>query len=694
MDKKNKLFNDSKFSEIRLSKTKTNETFLENIKKKFNQKCIISKSNQDSEQWNKIEEKIEFCINESKKINNLSFIDYEKDHKDIEENVIENKHINNKKQSISNLDSRNFVEIMKYNSVEDLKKMDNIPFLSYEKIDAKNFSGQNFYRNQRKFLIESNKNNYNKDDNKAKINSDNYCRNDLLTSSSKKNSKKLKMRMVFNKKKQISLVEKTLNSKNSSIKKNTNLNSEESSLIPNLHSKLNSIHKSPDIIISDTIKSVMMLTEKTQLSTNENYGNKISNFISNADNYNINSNKTPIKNIDCKQISNDKNNLTLSQNKIKIDPLRDSTYNQNNKKSFDIIDFSNKKDYLNLKKSTDINLINSKLSNKKETKLTNFNKNISHKNKKIRYEKYEENFNSNINEHYFPEQTESEFLTYNNSISSEIDIKAITNRLSDFNYFDNRLNDPLNDENIKKSKSKVKMNVIRLPKKPLKKKQNLKIVVNPIYDFQNKNNFGTVNSKNQNIISPQTSNKIYKKIENPEKIKNEEANTNKINTNTTSNNNPFTATNASKKQSIAIYDFSNEEKLFSKKNKSHTPNNRGQSNNANNEIHTNITHSDKNKANFNFKKFNYVFGDGNSTTNKTSFFKSQTDLINKTDQINKININDKNNFIFNNLNQNKTSPKNFYSSQSILASSEMNNLIKKVKFDGDITNLKGRMKKN
>ncbi len=182
---------------------------------------------------------------------------------------------------------------------------------------------------------------------------------------------------------------------------------------------------------------------------------------------------------------------------------------------------------------------------------------------------------------------------------------------------------------------------------------------------------------------------------------------NSNNKNNVNFNNPLTATNAGKKPSLAVYDFSNEENLFSKKNKSHTPINRaaaaGDSNsnninnyNKNNEIQTNQTYSNKNKTSgFNFKKFNYVFGDGNSTTNKTktSFFKSQTDH-NTTNTIN--NTNEKHNEFTNNFNNNaeKISQKSIVSNQYTIASKEMSNLIKKVQFDGDITNMKGRIKKN
>ena len=63
--------------------------------------------------------------------------------------------------------------------------------------------------------------------------------------------------------------------------------------------------------------------------------------------------------------------------------------------------------------------------------------------------------------------------------------------------------------------------------------------------------------------------------------------------------------------------------------------------------------------------------------NKNSFIKSQTDFANNS------NLNSKNSNLY--------SPNNM---QNNLATREMNNLIKKIQFDGDITNLKGRMKKN
>jgi len=680
-----------------LNKRKTNDSLLDNNKCKIIQKVFLeSKSNQEPQETKKIEEKIEFCMNNSQNLKESSLINYEKENIDTDTyNTLKSEEHDLKKSNNNNFhepskiekDLRNSVEIFKLNNTYDLQNnnKDYDMNLRHEKIKQKNFSDKNLTEYSNKHLYQSNKSIDTQKYENTKTEAGNNYRNLVESNYNKYNKTKL-LQNLSNRKNNRLLnnlaVDRSLKLNNSTKKKNVNLQIDIVPVISNLNSKINSLNK------SNIANSLIKLTQESQLSTSENFRNTVSNFLIIANNSQINSNKTPIKNIDKKLNSDDKINYILSQNKTQNNLLKKNNLNQSNKKKLILIDFSDKNDFLNHKKSSEIVLKNSKLCNDKEINQNNYDKKFLIKNKNISIGNHEENYNSNINEHYFLEQTESDYLTYNKSISSEIEMKSSTNRPSNANYKHyKKLNDFLSNEKIKKSKSKNKMNVIRLPKKPLNKNKNLKIVINTIYDFHNKKNLGIVNNKKENAIITQfnsSNNNIKNKnAENPEKNINEE-NLNKI----SNNNNPLTATNARKKHSVAIYDFTNEESLFSKKNKSHTPNNRGDSNNTNsNEIQTNTVYSDKIKASFNFKKFNYVFGDGNSTTNKTSIFKSQNDLNNKSDQ-----IIIKNNL--NNFNENKINPKSNYSNQQVLANREMSDLIKKVRFDGDITNLKGRIKKN
>lgn len=774
IEKINNVFTNSKFSDMKLNRTRTNDTLMDKIKGNVNAKSALSIKIHEAEESKKIEEKIELnltmTITEDAKESSL--IDFQ-EYKNLEniEKSEENESEANKIEklnSLSNFNSglrnSNSIDVIKFNSTDVLQKNignnnfnfnnTNNEYVSVSENDnniSNNLVFKNFAQSidnlicvssNKEFDNEKEKEEYEKT--KSGVNE----KKNLLGNNSNKKSKKISLIENFTKIKNKSInynikaADKSLKLTDSNKKQNENKQIDiVTPVVCNLNSKSNSLNKSPNNNFKN-LNSLVMFTQETQLSTTENYGKKVSNFNTNANN-----SKTP-KKLEMKtngiNVNNNvNNNNSLSNNKTKTQSGKinniynlnninnnKNNLNQSNKKSLQVFDLSEKKDFLFYKKSSEAFLNNSKLSNEKETNLNNYKSNIiinsknksKTKNKNISITNNEENYNSIINEHYFPENTESEYLTYNKSMSSERDFKAFTNRQSAFDH-KKKFNDSLLHEKIKKSNSKNKMNVIRLPKKPLNKNKNLKIVINPIYEFTNKNIFGAENRKNENIISmPNNKNNDNNKFnENPEKNKIEKTieESNNISNlfnvyssnNNVNSNNPLTATNAGKKPSLAVYDFSNEENLFSKKNKSHTPINRaaasGDSNsNTNNfnikEIHTNQTYSDKNKASgFNFKKFNYIFGDGNSTTNKTktSFFKSQTDFnTKKTDQnttntINNTNYKDNNNTINDNNNDNRISQKNIVANQYAIASKEMNNLIKKVQFEGDITNLKGLIKK-
>ncbi len=641
-----------------------------------------------------------------------------------------------------------------------------------QEVDAnRNFIYKNFTQSREELMKKSNNNIYS-------INNEKGVENGKTTSRITNNEKNLLKSGGSKKNKKISLIEnhnnttiknKSINNNDSLIENkigklnysNKNLNEKnyfDVTPFANLDLKLNSSFSNSLINNFKNLNSLLVLTQQSKLPTTENYSssNKFSIITTNADkNSNQNVNKTPKKN-EMKIISSNNNNNKnlLSNNKSKNNSLKSNNHNNiiNSNEKFNILlnksnkrslqDISEKKDYLHYKKSSEAFLNNSKLSNEKEKNINNYKKNKAFPNKNktsnnnTSIGNNEENYNSIINEHHFPENNESEYLTYNKSVSSEINKKSFTNRQSAAVYSKKKLNDSPFHEKIKKSNSKRKMNVIRLPKKPLNNKhKNLKIIINPIYEFQNKNHFCAVNRINENVnkLPPTTADSINQLIENPQRNKKQEEEIVKIEKIT---NNPYITTTSQKniklnlhlnsdnlitgynpnddntKPSLAVYDFSNEENLFGfvKKNISHTPCNRVASaglncdSNFKDEIiqPNNIIYSNKNKTSaFNFKRFNYVFGDGNSTTNKTktSFLKSQTDLIStKTTDQNTTNTINSSSYNFNNTNysnNDKINQKVLVSNQqNAISSKEFISLIKKVQFDGDITNLKGRIKKN
>jgi len=478
----------------------------------------------------------------------------------------------------------------------------------------------------------------------------------------------------------------------SSKKKNSLKNPESSALKTSFNVNFNIINKT--LIDKTDLNSLLFLTQENQgqVSILNRRDSKISilnkkisktNFKNKFKHFNINQHKTT---------SHSNKNLPNQQfnqsNSLKIK----NYHNNNAVKNLTDNDLNLKTDILNLTKSSDIFLNNSKLSNEKENLLFNFKKNLSIKNKKnnsITID--EENFNSVINENYlFTDRNETDFHSYNKSIQNECENKAITNRNP--MSINKKLNYSPLQEKLLKSKSKNKTNVIKSSKKLLEKRKNLNIVINPIYEInmnENKLNLEKSTKTCKNSL------KYSKKDYNNDKIPNEaldkinicEASNKKeklelsknIDINEKSNfvNNPNTVKNLKNKN--GIFDFVSEESLYINKKIVQTPINQIQIDNKNNiKIEINNTLSNKNRGSIDLKKFNYVFGDGNSTTNKNSFMKSQSDFYNIRNLNRNNSFIDKNNAIYQPNSKNK----------------EINNSCNKIIYDGDFTNLKGRIKKS
>ncbi len=446
------------------------------------------------------------------------------------------------------------------------------------------------------------------------------------------------------------------------------------------------------------IYSSSFLTRENQQPLNgENSHLKISNF-NDITTKNIEEKSKSYKNFNKKYNHPNKKQIhnTLESNK---------SYKKKNLWNKNLINI-NKNSFIlkNLGKNPEFSLNSSELTTEKESFLKKFNS--INLNKQFNKDftiinNNEENYNSIINENYLmTEKKDSEFFSYNHTISLDYDKKPISDRSQIF------INKKLNNSTLKgekKTNSKNKLKVIKLPKYSFNKNKKLKILINPIYDFNvNQNKTTTIENSNmkklnvkanfpvninyENLMTPINNNYLFENnsIDNKDnKIINNNLRTEKVNNSicdflTNDNNNQFSVTKVGKKNNITDFDGSSQNNIFLNKNNSQTPFNRNRFINKYDHV-SNQIFSNKNKDSINLKKFNYLFDDVNNTIN--SFIKSQTDLDNNS------NLKSINSNLNSNINKNFTNYKYNHISK------EMNNLIRKIQFDGDITNLKGRIKK-
>lgn len=609
----------------------------------------------------------------------------------------------------------------------------------------------------------------------------------------------------------------------------------------NTNTNTNTNHNNTDFSLADIISLPKGNKRNSIMASNSNnikgYINNHSEFLSTENlkiinNNNINNNYN---------IDQERRNIKVLANKkiLSNSKIENMKYNINDSTSINIKNTkpnyphtpNNQSITQNLVKSSEIFISNSKLTQEKETLLNKFKKNLQGSNKNISC--CEENYNSLMNENnFYLERGESDIVT-NNDFSEAPEFKSFTNRNLNNNNKNNNVNklanSPIKENKKSKSKSKkqfqnrnisISNNLSKFSNSKKKNnnnnksnKKNLKIFINPLYDFKpntNKvfnsnnlikrenNNFyncTTNNTINNNKFNSNSNNKNNDNSQSllsspvkelakrsllqktPDKYNNanisnnsnknnpvdsmsslpyNEENRHNMTTNINENlnkhnvshdnfiqaNNYSSLTGKSNKEvKNPNYDFygnnKSEEGLFCLKNKALTPIADRNINFANKNFYSNIYYDLSttnnqilsNKNSINIKKFDYVFGDANnSTTNKSSFAKLSTEVFNNTNPSFPISKQEMNNKGVNNtdvLNSNSNSKSNNYghnfssqnkinnlqSSNSILLNNSnvsksyysgtvqknfiSNSFAKRIpiELDGDITNLKGMIKK-
>ena len=371
-----------------------------------------------------------------------------------------------------------------------------------------------------------------------------------------------------------------------------------------------------------------------------------------------------------KKITRNTNKNLISS--LKITPEKNNNKKNSTKKIEEKYSYVNPSTISNLSKEPRRSRANNpnKLNNTSETFLSIFNNSsklditnqsgLSKKDKNFIYEgkktqneitlfKNEENFTSFVNETKLDLNKEGGIFTNFEDFNDELQIKYLTNRnnhntkKSDFTQvYHVNYNQSITMVNF--DKNFLDNNKANISKDNSKNNFN-KSIINPMHDFSVKSNKNNMNNSIKKIGFVHSNNFEFK---------------NNLNNNIRNSYNQ-------KIMEICEEESLNNNNFNNKKYKSHTPLNRV-STEDNYQISTNYTSSNKNKGSIDIKRLNYVFGDANNSNypTKTNSSLKYTKTISESRKI---------------------SP---HYPNKIIKSSIVNNFV----LDGDITNMKGRMKKN